>query len=83
MEELLVALAEAAAVVSPGGAGDRRVPVAWVVREVRRTAVGDVVAGGLKAVVDALVVDLHSRRRWAVDRLRMRASGHEGSSREQ
>jgi hypothetical protein len=83
VEELLVTLAEAAAVVSPGWAGDGRVAVARVVRKVRRTAVGHVIAGGLKAIVDALVVDLHARRRWAVDRLWMRAPSQQGSHRKQ
>ena len=75
VEELLVALAEAAAVVTPGWAGDRRVTVARVLRKVRRPARSDVVAGGLKAVVDALVVDLHARRRRPIVRSRMRAAG--------
>jgi hypothetical protein len=76
VEELFVALAEAFAVVVEGGTRDRRIAVARVGFERRWAAGGDVAAGGFKAVVDALVVDLDGRWRWAVgDRLRMRASG--------
>ena len=75
VQELLIALAEAAAVVGPGRRRDGRVAEAWVLLQVRRAAVGDIAAGGLKAVVDALVVDLHARRRRPIVRSRMRAAG--------
>jgi len=78
VEKLLVALAEAFAVVVDGGRRDGRIAVAGVVGEGRRAAGGDVAAGGFKAVVDALVVNLDGGWRWAVDdRLRMRAAGEQ------
>ncbi len=76
VEELLVALAEAFAVVAECGRRDGRVAVARVRGEGRRVTIFNIVLGGLKAVMDALVVDLNGGRWWAVgDRLRMRASG--------
>ena len=73
---MLVALAEAFAVVMEGRARDRRVAVSRVGFERRRATGGDVVAGGFKAVMDALVVHLDCGWGWAVgDWLRMRASG--------
>ncbi len=77
VEELLIALAEAAAVVCPGGAGDRGAAEAGVVGEVGWAAFGYVTTGGFKAVVDALVMDLDGGRRWTVDGLGMGTAGQE------
>ena len=84
VQELLVSLAEAAAVVTPGWSGDGRVAEARVVSKVWRTPGGHIMASGLKAVVDTLIVDLDCRRRRPIGGLRMRApDSHERSRREQ
>jgi len=76
VEELLVALAEAFAVVVEGRAWDGRVAVARVGFERWRSAGRDVAACGFNAILDALVVNLDGGWGWAVDdRLRMRAAG--------
>ena len=84
MQELLVSLAEAVAIVTPGWPGDRRVAVTRVVGKVWRMPNLDIVASSLKTVVDALVANLNSRRRWRVNGARMgAANGHQCSDREQ
>jgi hypothetical protein len=84
VQELLVSLAEAVAIVTPGWAGDRRVAVTRVMGKVWRLPNLDIVASSLETIVDALVVNLNSWRRWRVDWVRMgAANGDECSGREQ
>lgn len=80
MQELLVALAEAIAVVSPRGRWNGRVAVARVRCKGRRPVLGHVPARGVEAVVYALIVDLHTWRRQTVrGGLRMRTAGQQRS----
>lgn len=80
VEEVVVALAEAVAVVMEGGWGNGRVAVVGMIGEGRWAASGDVAAGGFKAVVEALVVDGDAGGWWRVDRSRMSAASKEGKS---
>ena len=80
MQELLIALTEALAVIRNGGRRNRRIAEAWVRVERRRMARCNVPARSLEAVVKTLLEDLagHGRRRWIVHGPRMRASCEHG-----
>jgi hypothetical protein len=83
VQELLIALPEAMAIVRDSGAWHRRVAVARMVVEGWRASLGDVVARGLKTIVNTLVED-GGRSRWRrgrriVNGLRMSTSGEQRS----
>jgi hypothetical protein len=83
MQELLVALAEAVAVVGDKGRRNRWVAEARMVTERGRTVLGDVVTCGLKAIVHTLLEGA-GRRWWRgnVGGLRVGASGEKRRAQE-
>jgi hypothetical protein len=81
MQKLLVALLEAIAVVGPGSSssGHRRTAIAGMRRKARWPIGRYIATRSFEAVMDPLIVDLHTWWRWSIDRLRMSTPGEQCS----